>query len=125
MTSALGYPAYYPVHPVSLEKPVRAVLMDLDGTSVRSEDFWVGIIQQTTASLLGDPGFQLSPGRPALCLRPQRLRAPGLLPRQVRCPAKTVEEARAVYFRARRREMQAILDDPAGARRRLSAVARA
>jgi len=24
--SALGYPAYYPVHPVALEKPVKAVL---------------------------------------------------------------------------------------------------
>jgi beta-phosphoglucomutase len=32
--SALGYPAYYPVHPVALERPVKAVLMDLDGTSV-------------------------------------------------------------------------------------------
>ena len=51
--SALGYPAYYPVHPVSIDRPVRAVLMDLDGTSVRSEEFWVWIIQLSTASLLG------------------------------------------------------------------------
>src|SRR5512139_3219400 len=51
--SSLGYPAYYPVHAVSLERPVRAVLMDLDGTSVRSESFWVGMIERTTASLLG------------------------------------------------------------------------
>lgn len=43
--SALGYPAYYPVHPVKMEKPLTAVLMDLDGTSVRSEEFWVWIIQ--------------------------------------------------------------------------------
>ena len=43
--SAMGYPAYYPVHPVRLEKPVQAVLMDLDGTSVRSEDFWIWIIE--------------------------------------------------------------------------------
>jgi hypothetical protein len=50
--SALGYPAYYPVHPVELQKPVKAVLMDLDGTSVRSEEFWIWIIQLTTAALL-------------------------------------------------------------------------
>ena len=31
--SALGYPAYYPVHPVELQKPVKAVLMDLDDPS--------------------------------------------------------------------------------------------
>ena len=38
--SAIGHPAYYPIHPVSLKKPIKAVLMDLDGTSVRSEEFW-------------------------------------------------------------------------------------
>ncbi|MBC8876133.1 MAG: HAD family phosphatase, partial [Planctomycetes bacterium] len=34
--SAMGYPAYYPVHDVKIEKPLRAVLMDLDGTNVHS-----------------------------------------------------------------------------------------
>ena len=29
--STMGYPAYYPVHPVKFERPVKAVLMDLDG----------------------------------------------------------------------------------------------
>ncbi len=81
--SALGYPAYYPVHPVALERPVRAVLMDLDGTSVRSERFWIWIIEQTTASLLGNPRFALGRERSALRLRPQRLRAPRVLHPQV------------------------------------------
>ena len=57
--SAMGYPAYYPVPPVHLQKPVRAVLMDLDGTTVRSEEFWISMIQMTIASLLGDPTFSL------------------------------------------------------------------
>ena len=57
VASALGYPAYYPLHPVTLERPVRAVLMDLDGTSVHSENFWIWIIEKTTASLLDDPAF--------------------------------------------------------------------
>ena len=55
VNSAMGYPAYYPVHPVAIERPLEAVLMDLDGTSVRSEEFWIWIIQLSTASLLGDP----------------------------------------------------------------------
>lgn len=59
VTSALGYPAYYPVLPVEPRRPVRAVLMDLDGTTVRSEDFWIWIIEQTTATLRGEPGFAL------------------------------------------------------------------
>jgi len=107
--SALGDPAYYPVHPVALEQPVRAVLMDLDGTSVRSERFWIWIIEQTTASLLGDPRFALEENDlPYVsghsvsehlehCIRKY-------------CPGRTVEEARAVYFEHTRREMRAILE---------------
>ena len=97
--SALGYPAYYPVHPVALERPVRAVLMDLDGTSVRSERFWIWIIEQTTASLLGDPHFALEENDlPYVsghsvsehlehCIRKY-------------CPGRTVEEARGGLLRA-------------------------
>jgi beta-phosphoglucomutase len=107
--SALGYPAYYPVHPVALERPVQAVLMDLDGTSVHSEGFWIWIIEQTTASLLANPRFELEPAdlpfvsghsvseHLEYCIRKY-------------CPDKTVEEARARYFEHTRREMQAILD---------------
>ena len=39
VNSGMGYPAYYPVHPVEMKKPVKAVLMDLDDTTVRSEEF--------------------------------------------------------------------------------------
>jgi beta-phosphoglucomutase len=114
VTSALGYPAYYPVHPVTLEKPLRALLMDLDGTSVRSEGFWVGIIQQTTASLLGDPGFRLSPDdQPFVSGNSVSEHLAYCLGKYA--PGKTVEEAREVYFRHVRREMQAILDDPGSA----------
>ncbi len=107
--SALGYPAYYPLHPVALERPVRAVLMDLDGTSVRSERFWIWIIEQTTASLLGNPRFTLEEAdlpfvsghsvseHLAYCLRKY-------------CPDRTLEAARALYFEHARREMRAILE---------------
>ena len=107
--STLGYPAYYPLHPVVLERPVRAVLMDLDGTSVHSEGFWIWIIERTTASLLGNPRFELEPAdlpfvsghsvseHLTYCVRKY-------------CPDKTVEEARAFYFEHTRREMRAILD---------------
>lgn len=105
--SALGYPAYYPVRPASLEKPVRAVLMDLDGTSVHSEHFWIWIIQQTVASLLGNPRFELEQAdlphvsghsvseHLAYCLAKY-------------CPDKSVEEARRWYFEHTHREMTAI-----------------
>ncbi len=59
VNSALGYGAYYPVPSVKRDSKIKAVLMDLDGTSVRSEEFWIWIIEKTTASLLGDEGFKL------------------------------------------------------------------
>lgn len=59
VASGMGYPAYYPLRPVNLKRPVKAVLMDLDGTTVRSESFWIGIIERSVASILGDEGFHL------------------------------------------------------------------
>lgn len=107
--SALGYPAYYPVHPVAIERPVRAVLMDLDGTTVRSEAFWIRMIEQATGSLLGDASFRLDDSdRPFVsgfsvsehlehCIRKY-------------CPDRSVEEARRRYFEHTHREMREILE---------------
>jgi beta-phosphoglucomutase-like phosphatase (HAD superfamily) len=109
VNSSLGYPAYYPVEPVAVERPVRAVLMDLDGTTVRSEPFWVWMIEQTTASLLGDPSFALDESdlpyvsgfsvseHLQYCIRKY-------------CPSRTVEEARHFYFEHTHREMKEILE---------------
>ena len=57
--SEMNFPAYYPVSPTDLINPVKAVLMDLDGTTVRSEEFWIWIIEQSIATLLGDKSFRL------------------------------------------------------------------
>lgn len=82
--------------------------MDLDGTSVRSEDFWIWIIQRTTASLLGNPRFELEEAdlpfvsghsvseHLQYCIRKY-------------CPGKTVEEARRYYFQHTHREMAEIV----------------
>lgn len=106
--SAMGYPAYYPVLPVRLEHPLKAVLMDLDGTSVRSEHFWIWIIEMTTASLLGNPKFQLEESdlphvsghsvseHLQYCIRKY-------------APGATLETARDFYFGHTHREMHEIL----------------
>ena len=108
--SSLGAPAYYPVSAgVARAARSSAVLMDLDGTSVRSEPFWVWMIEQTTASLLGDPSFALEAADLPFvsghsvsehlehCIRKY-------------CPDRTVEEARAFYFEHTHREMRAIVE---------------
>lgn len=40
------------------EPKAEAVLMDLDGTSVHSESFWMWVIERTTARLLNDNNFK-------------------------------------------------------------------
>ncbi len=109
VNSALGYPAYYPVEPVTIKKPIEAVLMDLDGTSVKSEEFWVWIIEQTTASLLDDKTFQLEDADlPYVSGHSVSEHLEHCI--QKYCPDKTVEEARKYYFEHTHREMQAIME---------------
>jgi len=106
--SAMGYPAYYPVHPVEVRKPLQAVLMDLDGTSVHSEGFWIWIIERTTAGLLGDPGFRLEESDlPHVSGHSVSEHLQYCIGKY--CPGKTVEEARRHYFEHTHREMAEIL----------------
>ncbi len=107
--SAMGYPAYYPVLPVEFKKPVKAVLMDLDGTSVRSEGFWIWIIEMTTASLLKNPRFQLEEAdMPYVSGHSVSEHLQYCINKY--CPGKTVEEARKYYFRHTKREMKEIME---------------
>ncbi len=106
--SSMGYPAIYPLHEIKIEKPIEAVLMDLDGTSVKSEEFWVWIIQSTISKLMGKPQFEL-----------ENADIPHVSGHSVSehltycinkyCPEKTVEEARQLYYEISDYEMDEIL----------------
>jgi beta-phosphoglucomutase len=105
----MGYPAYYPVPDVRIEKPIKAVLMDLDGTTVRSEEFWIWIIELTTASLLDNPHFELEESDlPFVSGHSVSEHLKHCINKY--CPDKTVEQARSFYFEHTRRQMQAILE---------------
>jgi beta-phosphoglucomutase-like phosphatase (HAD superfamily) len=107
--SQLGHPAIYELREAEFEAPAEAVLMDLDGTSIRSEGFWIWIIQQVTCRLLGDPAFELAAeDEPHVsghsvsehleyCIRKY-------------CPDKSLEEARRHYFQITRQEMAEIME---------------
>jgi beta-phosphoglucomutase len=106
--SAMGYPAYYPVRPLAVERPVEAVLMDLDGTTVRSEEFWIWIIQQTTASLLDRSDFELEDADlPYVSGHSVSEHLKHCI--QKYCPDRTVEDARRFYFQHTHRELDAIM----------------
>ena len=107
--SAMGYPAYYPVHDIRIDKPVKAVLMDLDGTTVRSEHFWIWIIEKTTASLLDDAGFRLADeDEPFVSGHSVSEHLQYCVTKY--CPDRSVEEARTWYFKHTHHEMKEILE---------------
>lgn len=55
-----GVEATYPFDKPTSKLPVKAVLMDLDGTTVKSEEFWVYLIQKTIQLLTNDNTFRLA-----------------------------------------------------------------
>ena len=51
--SCSGQSAIYPLYPAELPSVPKCVIMDLDGTSVESEDFSIECIRKTVCELLG------------------------------------------------------------------------
>ena len=106
--SSTHYDAYYPIRPVSMDKPLKAVLMDLDGTSVKSEEFWVWIIERTTASLLGDPKFELEEADlPYVSGHSVTEHLSYCIDKYV--PGASIEKAREYYFMHTHKEMDDIM----------------
>ncbi len=107
--SAMNYSAYYPVYPVYIEKPIKAVLMDLDGTSVKSEEFWIWIIQLSISSLLDNPKFELEDADlPYVSGHSVSEHLEYCIKKY--CPEKTVEEARTYYYKHTDIEMKNIME---------------
>ena len=106
--SAIAYPVYYPVLPVELERQVETVLMDLDGTTVRSEEFWIWIIQMSIASLLGNPKFELEEADiPFVSGHSVSEHLQYCIDKY--CPGASLDRARDFYFEHTHREMEEIM----------------
>ncbi|MDF2926490.1 MAG: haloacid dehalogenase [Paenibacillaceae bacterium] len=106
--SSMGYPALYPLHEARYEGPAEAVLMDLDGTSVHSEEFWMWIIEQTIARLMGSPSFLLEESDvPHVSGHSVSEHLQYCIDKY--CPGLSVEEARQHYFQITHYEMNEIM----------------
>lgn len=53
ITGCSGQRAVYPLEEAAFDAPAEYVVMDLDGTSIISEEFWIDIIEQTVRTLTG------------------------------------------------------------------------
>lgn len=107
--SQMGHTAYYPLRKTELKKPVKAVLMDLDGTSVRSEEFWIWIIQKSIASLMNDENFTLEESDlPHVSGHSVSEHLKYCINKY--CPDKKLEDAREFYFQHTHYEMNEIME---------------
>lgn len=53
INSCCGQRAVYPLEDTQFEAPAEYVVMDLDGTTIISEEFWIDIIRQTVSQIVG------------------------------------------------------------------------
>ncbi|MBQ8751484.1 MAG: HAD family phosphatase [Clostridia bacterium] len=110
VSSLMGYPAYYPLREPKFTAPAKAVLMDLDGTSVHSEWFWMWIIEQTTARMLGKSDFKLEPeDEPFVSGHSVMEHLQYCLNKYDSSHSHTVDEARELYLEITRYEMAEIM----------------
>jgi beta-phosphoglucomutase len=107
--SALGPGASYPLLDAAFEPPAEAVLMDLDGTSVRSERFWMWIIEQSIARLKKDSSFHLqAEDEPHVSGHSVSEHLQYCIDKY--CLGGNLEEARRHYFEITAREMREIAE---------------
>ena len=106
--SGMGYPAIYPMHGVSFEPRAEAVLMDLDGTSVHSESFWMWIIERTAARLLHNEKFAIEKAdEPFISGHSVSEHLQYMIDKYAK--GESLELARQYYFEITNHEMQEIL----------------
>jgi len=109
VSSAIGPPAIYPLNDDVFQPPAEAVLMDLDGTSVHSEHFWMWIIERSIARLKGDPGFRLAPeDEPMVSGHSVSEHLQYCI--DTYCPELSLQEARRHYFDITAYEMNEIAE---------------
>ncbi len=105
--SAFTEPAIYPLSEATFEPPAEAVLMDLDGTSVHSEHFWMWIIGRAIARLMGDEAFTLAAeDEPHVSGHSVSEHLQYCIDKY--CPGGSLEQARRNYFDITHHEMAEI-----------------
>lgn len=97
----------YPVRESEFIPRAEAVLMDLDGTTLDSEEFWIYIIERTVCELLGDGKFTLSQGDiPYVSGYTTAEHLSYCINRY--CPEKQLSEAVKIYHKIAERELHEI-----------------
>ena len=98
----------YAVRDVRIKKPVKAVLTDLDGTTLTSEQFWIYIIEETVKRLLGDGKFSLTESDIPFVSGYTTNEHLGYCIKKY-APDKKLSDANAIYHEIAKRELDLVL----------------
>ena len=103
-----GVEATYPFEKPQTEFPIQAVLMDLDGTTVISEEFWIYLIEKTVKQI-SSPDFRLSEEDTPFVSGFSTAEHLEYCLNKYKIP-KTVNEALEVYHKTARFELNEIME---------------
>jgi beta-phosphoglucomutase-like phosphatase (HAD superfamily) len=103
-----GVEATYPFEKPKTEFPIQVVLMDLDGTTVISEEFWIYLIEKTVKQI-SSPDFRLSEEDTPFVSGFSTAEHLEYCLNKYKIP-KTVNEALEVYHKTARFELNEIME---------------
>jgi len=107
--STFSHPAIYPWITPKFEGPAKAVLMDLDGTSVHSEEFWMWIIEQVIKKITDKNHFEFeNTDEPYISGHSVSEHLQYAIDKY--CPDKSIESARELYYKITEFEMNEIME---------------
>ena len=107
--SQCGVSATYPMEKGNYQAPAKYVLMDLDGTSVQSEEFWIWLIEKTAQELTNDPSFAFTAEDIPYVSGFSTMEHLDYCLKKYKIP-KTILEANAAYHKIAERELNEILE---------------
>ena len=106
--SGVTGPAIYPMEETHFEPKAEAIMMDLDGTSVHSESFWMWIIERTAQRLMKNNNFHcVAEDEPFISGHSVMEHLQYIIDKY--CPGESVLEARQHYFDIVNYEMDEIM----------------
>lgn len=105
-----SFVSYYPIQKSNIEYPIKAVLMDLDGTTLYSEIFWIHVIEETIRFLTNNKDFSAKEEDIPF------ISGHSVSEHLIYCiekyyPSCSLKDAMNIYYKVSQRELNALLND--------------
>lgn len=103
-----SYVSYYPFQKPNIEYPIKAVLMDLDGTTLYSEKFWIHVIEKTIGFLSNNTEFSAKEDIPFISGHSVSEHLIYCIEKH--CPSCSLNDAMNIYHEVSHRELETLMN---------------